>query len=107
MYTGSVSSEASEGSHGDSSDGFPGYIYTARSTLHNEMGTRGAPMAVVYVPGVRIFPETPFFPFKSPFSICFVSHLPVVRQLPSPCASITMSHTKMTLLHYISIFDLM
>jgi hypothetical protein len=32
MHNGSVSSEASEGSNGDTSDGFPGYVYTARSS---------------------------------------------------------------------------
>jgi hypothetical protein len=30
MHNGSVSSEASEESHGDTSDGFPGYVCTAR-----------------------------------------------------------------------------
>jgi hypothetical protein len=32
MHNGSVSSGASEGSHGDTSDGFPEYVYTARSS---------------------------------------------------------------------------
>jgi hypothetical protein len=32
MHNGSASSEASEGSHGDTSDGFPEYVYTARSS---------------------------------------------------------------------------
>jgi hypothetical protein len=32
MHNGSVSSEASEGSHGDTSHGFPGYVYIARSS---------------------------------------------------------------------------
>ena len=32
MHNGSVSSEASEASNGDTSDGTPGYIYTARTS---------------------------------------------------------------------------
>jgi hypothetical protein len=32
MHNGSVSSEASEASNGDTSDGSPGYIYTARTS---------------------------------------------------------------------------
>jgi hypothetical protein len=32
MHNGSVSSEASEGSCGDTSNAFPGYVYTARSS---------------------------------------------------------------------------
>jgi hypothetical protein len=39
MHNGSVSSDASEGSNGDTSDGFPGYVHTARtSDLTNRNG---------------------------------------------------------------------
>ncbi len=65
-------------------------FHISRSSLHNEMGTRGAPMSVIYVPGVRIYPELPFFPFKSlfflsslPFSPVCVIYLPRVRYFHS------------------------
>ncbi len=45
-------------------------------TLHNEMGTWGAPMTVIYVPGVRIYAQRYFSALKVLF--------PPVSQMPDP-----------------------
>ena len=45
-------------------------------SLHNEMGTWGAPMSVIYVPGVRIYAQRYFSALKVLF--------PPVSQMPDP-----------------------
>jgi hypothetical protein len=53
-----------------------GFSPRMESTLHNEMGTWGAPMAVIYVPGVRIYAQRYFSALKV--------LIPPVSQMPDP-----------------------
>ncbi len=47
------------------------------TALHNEMGTWGAPMTVIYVPGVRIYAQPLFFTTKTPFILSSLPFSPV------------------------------